>query len=142
MKSEKKSMVVGILIGIVLSLFYFHFFAPRYDIQKKDLSLIKIDKWTGDSWEFVDNNWKKMINMDENWERIDKTLQEALHTPFVQVDTKSALGQLRERYRILKDISDEELLERIKLVYSKQVLTSMYLNNFLDKDKAVKVNNR
>jgi len=135
MKNGKKSLIIGIIIGLVLALLYFHYFAPRYEIKKEGLSLVKIDKWTGQSWRFIDNNWKKMINIDEDWVKIDRTLREALNIPFAQVDTEKGLMRLRERYPILKDISDDELLERIKLVYSKQVLTNMYLSDFIRKDQ-------
>ena len=138
MKNGKKNLIIGIIIGLVLAFFYFHYFAPRYEIKKKGLSLVKIDKWTGQSWRFVDNNWKKMINMDESWVKIDRTLREALNIPFAKVDTGKGLMRLRERYPILKDIPDDELLERIKLVYSKQVLTNMYLSDFIRTDQAPK----
>ena len=132
MKSgNKKYLLFGVVIGLALAFFYFHYFAPRYEIMKKGLSLIKIDRWTGQSWRFVDNNWKKMLDMDEDWEQVDRTLREALNIPFAQADTDSPLLQLRDSYPILKDISDDELLERIKLVYSKQVLTNLYLNDFM-----------
>ena len=131
MKNGKKNLVLGVIIGIVLAFLYFHYFAPRYEIKKTGLSTIKIDKWTGQSWRFVDNNWKKMINMDEDWEQVDRTLKEALKIPFAQVDSDSALKKLRNNYPILKDIPDDELLERIKLVYSKLVLVNMYLGDFL-----------
>lgn len=135
MKNGKKNLIIGILIGLVLAFFYFHYFAPRYEIKKEGLSLVKIDKWTGESWRFIDNNWKKMINIDEDWVKIDQTLREALNIPFAKVDTEKGLMRLRKRYPILKDISDDELLERIKLVYSKQVLTNMYLSDFIRKDQ-------
>ena len=139
MKDGKKSFVFGIIIGIVLAFFYFHYFAPRYEINKSAGATIKIDKWTGQSWRFVDNNWKKMLDMDESWEQIDKTLQEALKIPFAQVDSGSALNKLRDRYPALKDISDDELMERIKLVYSKLVLCNMYLGDFLKADQEEQV---
>ena len=132
MSSEKKYLVIGIIIGLVLAILYFQYFAPRYEVKEKGISMIKLDKWTGQSWRFVNNNWKKMANMDENWEKIDKTLQGALKIPFADVDTNVALKKLREKCPDLKDISDYELLERIKLVYSKQVLVNMYLSNFLE----------
>jgi len=131
MKNGKKSLVLGIIIGLILGVFYFHYFAPRYEINKTGLSTIKVDKWTGQSWRLVDNNWKKMLDMDEDWEQIDKTLQEALKIPFAQVDSGSALKKLRDSYPVLKEIPDDDLLERIKLVYSKQVLVNMYLGDFL-----------
>jgi hypothetical protein len=131
MKTEKKSLVLGVIIGLILAFFYFHYFAPRYEINKTGLSIIKIDKWTGRSWRLVGDNWTKMLDRDEDWEEIDKTLQEALKIPFAQVDQDSALEKLREKYPLLNKISDDELLERIKLVYSKLVLVNMYLGDFL-----------
>ena len=75
------------------------------------------------------------VRINESWEQIDKTLQEALKIPFAQVDSGSALNKLRDRYPALKDISDDELMERIKLVYSKLVLCNMYLGDFLKADQ-------
>jgi len=131
MKMDKKCLVLGIVIGLILAFFYFHYFAPRYEISKTGLSTIKIDKWTGQSWRLVDNDWKKMTERNEDLEKIDHTLHDALKIPFAQVDTASALKKLRDSYPLLKEISDDELLERIKLVYSKQVLVNMYLGDFL-----------
>ena len=137
MAGGKKSLILGIIIGIVLSFLYFNYFAPRYDIKKTAASTIKIDKWTGQSWRLVENNWKKMNNMDGDWESIDKTLGEAIHIniPEAQVDSSAALKKLRARYPVLKDIPDYDLLERIKLVYSKQVLVGMYLGDFMKMNK-------
>ena len=131
MKMDKKCLVLGVIIGFILAFFYFHYFAPRYEINKTGISTIKIDKWTGQSWRLVDNDWKKMTERNEDLEKIDHTLQEALKIPFAQVDTASALKKLRDSYPLLKEIPDDELLERIKLVYSKQVLVNMYLGDFL-----------
>lgn len=131
MRNGKKYLVLGIIVGLVVAFLYFHYFAPRYEIKKTGLSMIKIDKWTGQSWRFVDNNWKRILDMDENWKQIDHTLQGALKIPFAKVDTEVGLKKLRGEYPILKDISDDELLERIKLVYSKLVLVNLYLGDFL-----------
>jgi hypothetical protein len=141
MTSGKKSLVFGIAIGIILSFLYFNFFAPRYEIKKNAASTIKIDKWTGQSWRLVENNWKKMIDMDEDWIQIDKTLREAINIniPEAKVDFSAALKKLRDRYPILKEIPDYDLIERINLVYSKQVLAGMYLGGFMNtEDKAEK----
>ena len=134
MSKDKKYLVLGIIIGLVLAFFYFHYFAPRYEITKTDLSTIKIDKWTGQSWRLVDNDWKQMMDTDEDLEKIDNILLEALHIPFAQVDSDSALKRLRDIYPELKDVSDDLLMERIKLVYSKQVLVNMYLGEFMKTD--------
>ena len=138
MTSSKKRLIWGIVIGVSLSFLYCNFFAPRYEIKKTAVSTIKIDKWTGQSWRFVDNNWKKMIDMDENWELIDNTLGEAINIniPEAQVDSTAALKKLREKYPVFKDISDYDLLERIKLVYSKKLLVNLYLRGFMNVEKA------
>ncbi|MBN2420425.1 MAG: hypothetical protein JXL81_13635, partial [Deltaproteobacteria bacterium] len=134
----KKSLILGIVIGIVLSFLYFNFFAPRYEINKTAMYTVKVDKWTGQSWRLVDNNWKKMVDIDEDWELIDKTLGEAIkiNLPEAQVDSGAALKKLRDRYPVLKEIPDYDLLERIKLVYSKQVLVGMYLSGFMNVEKS------
>jgi hypothetical protein len=135
MNKDKKYLILGIIIGLVLAFLYFHFFAPRYEITKTGLSTIKIDKWTGQSWRLINDEWKVMLETDEDLEKIDNTLLEALHIPFAQVDSDSALKKLRDRYPALKDVSDDLLLERIKLVYSKQVLVNMYLGEFMKKSE-------
>jgi hypothetical protein len=135
MNKDKKYLILGIIIGLVLAFLYFHFFAPRYEITKTGLSTIKVDKWTGQSWRLVNDEWKVMLETDEDIEKIDNTLLEALHIPFAQVDSDSALKKLRDRYPALRDISDDLLLERIKLVYSKQVLVNMYLGEFMKKSE-------
>jgi hypothetical protein len=135
MSKDKKYLVLGIIIGLVLAFFYFHFFAPRYEITKTDISTIKIDKWTGQYWRLVNDEWKVMLETNEDLEKIDNILLEALHIPFAQVDSDSALKKLRDRYPALKDVSDDLLMERIKLVYSKQVLVNMYLGEFMKKSE-------
>lgn len=141
MTSSKKNLILGIVIGIVLSFLYFNYFASRYEIKKTAVSTVKMDRWTGQSWRLVDNNWKKMIDMDEDWQSIDKTLREAINIniPEAKVDSNAALKKLRDRYPVLKDIPDYDLLERIKLVYSKQVLVGMYLGDFLKTNKPAEV---
>jgi len=76
--------------------------------------------------------------MDEDWELIDKTLGDAINfnIPEAQVDSNDALERLRERYPIFKDIPDYDLLERIKLVYSRQLLVNLYLRGFMNVEKA------
>ena len=139
MTGGKKSLIIGIVIGIVLSFLYFNFFAPRYEVKRTAASTIKIDKWTGQSWRLVENNWRKMIDMDEDWIQIDQTLREAINIniPEAKVDFGAALKKLRDRYPVLKEIPDYDLIERINLVYSKQVLAGMYLGGFMStEDKA------
>jgi len=137
MSQNKRNLIFGVIIGIILAFFYFHFFAPRYVIENTGMSTVKFDKWTGQSWRFVDNNWKKMLDLDEEWEKVDATLQEALNIPSSQIDTAAALNKLRERFPVLEGISDDELLERIKLVYSKVVLCNLYLSEFIKTQEPV-----
>ena len=75
--------------------------------------------------------------MDDDWALIDKALQDAIQIslPVAEVDPGVALKKLRDRYPVLKDIPDYDLLERIKLVYSKQVMVGMYLGDFMKTDE-------
>lgn len=131
MKSEKTYFVSGIALGILLSAVFFFYFAPRYETIKEGETMIKQDKWTGRSWRFMDEGWKAIVGTNRDWEKIDSALMAALRVPFADVDTNSALVALRDTHPILKDLSREELLERIKMVYSRQVLVNMYLDSFL-----------
>jgi len=78
-----------------------------------------------------------MTNMDDDWALIDKALQDAIQIslPVAEVDPGVALKKLRDRYPVLKDIPDYDLLERIKLVYSNQVMVGMYLGDFMKTDE-------
>lgn len=131
MKNDKKKIIIGLFIGILISLFYTHFFASRYEIKNNGLDMIRIDKWTGQTWTLVNKSWKKMSDSEQDWSEIDKALGAALKIPFAQVDSESALKKLKETAPVLKDVPNEELLERIKLFYSKTVLVNMYLGDFL-----------
>ena len=131
MNREKIYFAAGIAVGIILAVLFLFYFAPRYTVVQGDGVVVKQDRWTGQSWRFVDNNWKKFAEGNHDWEKIDGTLREALQIPFIKVDAGSALNLLREKHPLLKEISDEELLERIKLVYSKQILCNLYLENFM-----------
>ena len=140
MKSTKKSLVLGIIIGIVLSAFFFNFFAPRYEIKKTSATTIRIDKWTGRAWRLVENNWREMIDIDEDWVLIDETLQKAINIyfPEFKVDSSAALKKLRDKYPLLKDIPDYDLQERIKVVYSRKIMVNAFLGDFLKTDEAQK----
>jgi len=93
----------------------------------------KIDKWTGNSWRYIDNKWQKINPETQKWQKIDLILERALDTKQDSKDIKLALKKLRDRYPILKDVSDEDLLQRITAVYSKKILCNLYLTNFLNK---------
>ena len=131
MKREKTYFGAGIVIGAVLAALFLFNFAPRYRVAQGHGTLVKQDSWTGQSWRLVENNWEKVADGNYDWEKTDETLRQALRLSSVKVDTDDALSLLRKKHPLLKEISDEELLERIKLVYSKQILCNLYLENFV-----------
>ena len=131
MKKTKLYFVGGIAVGAILTFFCLNYFAPRYEMEKVGVSMIKTDKWTGQSWKYVNDSWKKIARTNQEWQEIDQTLAEALNIPVSNNNTESALRLLREKYPILKDIPDDELQERIKLVYSSQILRDLYLDDFM-----------
>jgi len=135
MNSEKRYFLIGLVIGILLSGVFFYYFAPRYTTVKSGDTMLRQDTWTGRSWRFVDNEWKSVVGINRDWDSIDKALLAALRIPFAEVNTDSALVRLREKHPILKELPNEELLERIKLVYSRQVLVNMYLDSFVKKEE-------
>jgi hypothetical protein len=131
MNGEKRYFLIGLVIGIFLSGAFFYYFAPRYTTVKSGDTILRQDTWTGRSWRLADNEWKSIVGVNRDWDSIDKALLAALRIPFAEVNTDLALKQLQEKHPILKDLPNEELLERIKLVYSRQVLVNMYLDNFV-----------
>jgi hypothetical protein len=131
MKGEKIYFIAGIVLGVFLSAIFFFYFAPRYETVKEGGTMIKQDRWTGRSWRFTEDEWKPVVGVNRDWEKIDRALMSALRVPFADVDTESALIILQEKHPVLADLKKEELLERIKLVYSRQVLVNMYLDSFL-----------
>ena len=131
MKKTKLYFVAGIAVGAILTFFCLNYFAPRYGIEKVGVSMVKTDKWTGQSWKYVNDSWKKIERTNQEWQEIDQALAEALDIPVSDNNTESALSLLREKYPVLKDIPDDELQERIKLVYSSQILRDLYLDDFM-----------
>lgn len=131
MIGDKRHFLMGLVIGILLSGIFFYYFAPRYTTVKSGDTMLRQDTWTGRSWRFADNEWKSIVGVPRDWDSIDKALLSALRIPFAEVNTDLALKQLQEKYPVLKDLPNDELLERIKLVYSRQVLVNMYLDSFV-----------
>lgn len=130
MQTGKKNFGLGLIIGIVIASLFFHYFAPRYTTINSGDTLIKQDRWSGDSWRMVDNQWRKISDLERNWGEIDQALRDALNIPRSEPNPDNTLSRLKKRYPILKDVSDEDLLERIKIVYSKEILTNLYLSNY------------
>jgi hypothetical protein len=135
MGREKTYFGIGLVIGIVFATLFLFYFAPRYTTVKVRDTLVKQDRWSGQSWRFVDNQWKRIVGEDYDWDKIDKALTGALGIATDTPGRTNALDLLRKKDPILKDLSDDELLERIKLVYSKQILVNMYLDSFLKLQK-------
>jgi hypothetical protein len=136
MAREKSYFVGGLSVGVLVAALFLFYFAPRYTTVKSGDTLIRQDKWTGQSWRFVDNQWKAITGQNYDWEKIDASLVSALRIPYAEVDTDAALKLLKEKHAILKTLSDEDLLERIKIVYSRQILCNLYLDSFLKAEKS------
>lgn len=136
MPDGKLHFGVGLFIGVLLAAIFFLFFAPRYQTTQTEGALVKQDKWSGNSWRFVGNHWEKVVDLDRDWKRIDKDLKSALNVSDKGIDREATLSLLKEKYVSLRNLSDDELLERIKLVYSKEILVNLYLSNFKDMQRA------
>ncbi len=139
MRREKFQFAIGVLVGIVLTALFFIYFAPRYQIVERDGVLHKQDRWTGDTWCFCDKEWKRVSEHDDNWKNIDDVLVQALKHSGVDEVRKTAMQKLKEKYPLLKKYSDEDILERVKLVYAREILSGLYLENFLKIERETSV---
>ncbi len=135
MTREKTFFGLGLVLGIIIAALFLYYFAPRYDTVRAGDTVIKQDRWSGQAWRLTGYQWRLIETTERDWGKVDEALRSALKIPFAEVDTKSALKLLREKNPILKELSDDELLERIKLVYSRQILCNMYLDNFMKAEK-------
>jgi hypothetical protein len=131
MAREKKYLGIGLMAGLFLSSLFFYYFAPRYCTVGSGETLIKHDTWSGQSWRFVDNEWKRIMDASRDWDTIDQALREALQISPGGLQRNEALRLLKGKYPALKDVPNEELLERIKIVYSKEILCNLYLSNLV-----------
>jgi hypothetical protein len=131
MSNGKYQFGVGLAVGIVLAALFFLYFAPRYKTMQSGGMLYKQDLWSGDTWRHVDNEWKKVMRHDRDWGKIDEALRQALNIPERKNERAKALEHLRKKYADLGDISDEDLLERIKIVYAKEIMNDLYLSDFV-----------
>ena len=131
MSNGKYQFGVGLAVGIVLAALFFLYFAPRYKTMQSGGMLYKQDLWSGDTWRYVDNEWKKVMGHDRDWEKIDEALRQALNIPERKNERANLLDHLRKKYADLKDVSDEDLLERIKIVYAKEIMNDLYLSDFV-----------
>ena len=131
MNREKLYFGIGLVIGIVVAVLFLQVFAPRYSTVNLHGEIVKQDRWSGKSWRFVDNEWKLITETKLDWETIDKALRKALGIENTGVNKEDAFKRLKDKYPILRDCTDEELEDRIRRVYSREVLTTLYLTNFM-----------
>jgi len=131
MVNGKYKFGIGLLVGIILAALFFMYFAPRYQTVESGGVVYKHDRWSGDIWRYSDNEWKKVSQHDKDWKRMDEVLIQALNISGVEKVRAAALQQLKDKYPILKEFSDEEILERVKMVYAKEILSNLYLENFM-----------
>ena len=135
MSREKTFFGFGLVLGVVIAVLFLFYFAPRYTILKTDGKLLKEDRWSGRSWRLVGNRWMLIESASRNWKKIDDALAKALGIASSNMNRAGELALLRKKNPVLKDLSDDELLERIKLVYSKQILCNMYLDSLAKAEK-------
>jgi hypothetical protein len=138
MAKGKHQFGIGLVIGIIFAALFFMYFAPRYTTVETDGMLYKHDRWSGNSWRFVDSGWQKVSQSEKNWEEIDSQLREALKVPATVKARKKVLARLREKYPALRSVSDEDILERIKFVYSKELMVGHYLQTYVNIEDAEK----
>jgi len=141
MAQGKHQFGIGPLVGILFAALFFMYFAPRYKTVEEDGVLYKHDRWSGNSWQFVDNGWQEINQNEEQWDTVDGELRKALKVPETTKARKDVLNRLRERYPKLKGVSDEDILERIKHVYSKELMVGHYLQTIVNIEQADKVGN-
>jgi hypothetical protein len=138
MAKGKHQFGIGLVVGILLAALFFMYFAPRYKTFEEGGTLYKHDRWSGESWRFDNNHWEKVVETQHNWKDIDSQLREALKVPETEKARKEVLKRLRERYPGLKEVNDDNLLERIKHVYSKELMIGHYLQTIVNLEEAEK----
>ena len=119
---------IGLFIGIVVTALFFQVFAPRYDVIESDKMLIKQDKWSGNSWRFEGNKWEKITDSTRDWRPVDEVLIKALNLSS-KGDAKGSNGQmaaLKKKYPLLEEISNEDIMERIKYIYARKIMVDLY----------------
>lgn len=132
MVKGKHQFGIGLVVGILFAALFFMYFAPRYKTVEEDGVLYKHDSWSGSSWCFVDNGWQEMTQDERKWDDVDSELRKALKVPETVKARQDVLNRLRERYPKLKGVSDADLLERIKFVYSKELMIGHYMQTIVN----------
>lgn len=130
MRKDKSYLAIGLVIGIVLASLFFQFFAPRYTTVQEGETLIKQDKWSGKSWRYASGTWVEMKTTDSRQEEIDKELRKALMVVIDPNGVKQAMTEFKELFPALKDVPDEELLSRMSALYSREVMSALFLQSY------------
>jgi hypothetical protein len=133
MNRNKQIFSAGLFMGLALAALFCFVSAPRYGVSKSENQIIKLDKWTGETWQFSKGNWEKIEKVEQDWKAIDNALYSALNLKQQrdqgEKHTSDLLQVLKDKYPVLDPVPNEEILERINIVYSKAILTDMYLKN-------------
>lgn len=121
---------IGLFVGILVTALFFHFFAPRYEVTRSDDKLIKQDRWSGNSWRYSGAKWEKISDMNRDWKPIDEALMAALNLGGTGDSNNSdkQMAALKQKYPVLENIDNEDILERIKYIYARKVMVDMYFS--------------
>jgi len=138
MAQGKHQFGIGLVVGVLFAASFFMYFAPRYKTVEEDGVLYKHDRWSGNSWQFVENSWEEITPKSDKWETVDAELRRALKVPQTVKARQDVLNRLRDRYPKLKGVSDDDLLERIKFVYSKELMVGHYMQTIANIEEAEK----
>ena len=99
--------------------------------ENHDKMLIKQDKWSGNSWRYEGDKWVKISDTTRDWKPVDGVLMKALNLTS-KGDAKGSDGQmaaLKKKYPLLEEISNEDIMERIKYIYARKIMVDLYFSN-------------
>jgi len=88
--------------------------------MKSDDMLIKQDKWSGTSWRYEGDKWEKITDSTRDWKPVDDVLMKELNISD-KGDTSGfnwQMAPLKKKYPELEKISKEDIMERIRYIYS------------------------
>lgn len=120
----------GFTVGLCISALVFYFFFPRYDVIESNRAIIKQDKWSGLSWKYEGNEWKKIKENKTDWGPVDKALLRSINAPVVEnkTNTSNQVAALKKKYPLLEEFSDEDIMERIKYIYARKIMLDLYFS--------------
>jgi hypothetical protein len=131
MNREKIIFAVGLGVGILLAVLFLLFFAPRYATLTRGDTVIKQDTWSGRSWRLTGGgSWEEVREAGNRQEQIDRELRKALTVVIDQNRVREATGRFKEMFPALREIPDEELLARMSALYSTEIMSAIFLENY------------